>query len=157
MKPHYQTILFLISLLILSGGGCASITRIIKEDIMGEAASDDVDLDSMDPVAEVAMRFRRPASEPSNPSSYDEISSGSSSAWKSRYSTPVAETIGYGMDMGEVASVWGEPGSVDSAGDPHEGNQRWTYYSGLSSRNGLGSERVVYFEGGRVAGWKTGQ
>jgi hypothetical protein len=153
MKAYYQTILFLITILLLSGGGCASITKIIKEDIMGEAGSDEVAPDSIDPVAEVAMRYRRPAFD----SSSYESDSMDSRAWKSRYSAPVAETIGYGMDMGEVSSIWGEPGSVESAGDPREGNQRWTYYSGLSSRNGLGSKRIVYFEGGHVAGWKAHQ
>ena len=58
------------------------------------------------------------------------------------------------MAMNDVTSIWGEPSNVDTAGDPRDGNQRWTYYSGLSSRYGLGSKRVVFFENGRVAGWR---
>lgn len=150
MKTHYQTILFLIGTLLLGGGGCASITRLIKVDILGDEVSEEAE-QSSDPVADAAMRLRQPASE-----AYGDGSSGGRT-WTSRYSSPTAETISYGMDMGEVSSIWGEPGSVDSAGDPREGNQRWTYYSGLSSRYGLGSKRVVYFEAGRVAGWKNSQ
>ena len=153
MKSHYQTVLFLIAILLLTGSGCASVTRMLASlDIMGDGSGDNKTDESDDPVAAAAARFREPASS----ASYGDGSSGSRT-WSSRYTSPTADTIGYGMDMGEVSSIWGEPGSVDSAGDPREGNQRWTYYSGLSSRYGLGSKRVVYFEGGKVAGWKAAQ
>jgi hypothetical protein len=145
MKKHYRTILVLSWTLLFAGGGCASVSRILELDLAGDSEADVSD----DPVADAAMRLRQPASS-------DEGSS-ESGAWGSRYSSPAADTISYGMDMHEVSSIWGEPGSIDSAGDPREGNQRWTYYSGLSSRYGLGSKRVVYFENGRVAGWRTTQ
>mgnify|MGYP001561987397 CR=1 FL=1 len=62
-----------------------------------------------------------------------------------------------GMSMTDVREVWGEPGEVETAGSPTYGNQRWIYYTGLSSQNGLGSARSVYFEAGRVIGWQSEQ
>jgi hypothetical protein len=60
-----------------------------------------------------------------------------------------------GMPMTDVRQVWGEPLDVESAGDPRAGNERWVYSEGLSSRWSLAPTRVVYFERGRVIGWKT--
>lgn len=61
-----------------------------------------------------------------------------------------------GMDMRDVRTAWGEPGEVQIAGNPAMGNQRWIYYTSPSLRWGLRQARVVYFEGGKVAGWETG-
>ncbi len=60
-----------------------------------------------------------------------------------------------GMPMTEVRRQWGEPMNVQADGDPSQGNQLWTYSTGLMSHYGLGNTRSVYFEGGRVVGWKT--
>lgn len=60
-----------------------------------------------------------------------------------------------GMGMQDVIGSWGQPGQVEVAGDPSLGNQRWVFYSGVSSRWGLGSPKVIYFEEWRVAGWQN--
>lgn len=58
-----------------------------------------------------------------------------------------------GMTMGQVRSTWGEPTNADIAGDPRLGHQRWTYVMGTASQ--LSSQRVIYFESGRVVGWES--
>jgi hypothetical protein len=60
-----------------------------------------------------------------------------------------------GMRPDDVVTAWGQPGEVETAGDPYQGNQRWFYYTGLSSRWSLSSARIIYFEQGRVVGWET--
>ena len=60
-----------------------------------------------------------------------------------------------GMLMKDVLEIWGHPLEVQTAGDPAIGNQKWVYYDGLSSRWSLSAARVVYFESGKVAGWRT--
>lgn len=150
MKPYYRILSLTLFVPLLSAGGCASLTRVI-EWTQGMDQAEEPEL-SDDPVAAAAMRMRSPASLEGED---EPISSTHSDRIRSRYSAPVAETIGYGMDMGEVTSIWGQPSYVDTAGDPSDGNQRWTYQSGLSSRYGLGSKRIVYFENGRVAGWRV--
>ena len=65
------------------------------------------------------------------------------------------QQITLGMRMHEVRYLWGTPQEVETAGDPSMGNQRWVYYTGLSSKWSLGSSRVIYFEEGRVAGWES--
>lgn len=58
-----------------------------------------------------------------------------------------------GMAMRDVQMSWGSPHSVETAGDPSYGNQRWIYKRGFSR---LGGEtKIVYFEEGRVVGWET--
>lgn len=146
MRSLSLTILILLGVTLLSGGGCASVNKLLhfgNDDT--EENSDNTD----DPVAAAAMRLRKPASNPG-----ESANSFEDRSWSPRYAPP-AETISVGMGMDEVAAVWGEPTHVDTAGDPRSGNQRWTYYSGLSSRYGLGTKRVVYFEAGHVAGWKN--
>ena len=153
MKDRSQTISVIFTLLTLTSGiGCASIAKNLPAWITGDstASKDEADT-SDDPVAAAAMRMRRPAS--SRLSADEEAASGR--AWNRRYSPPVSDTVSYGMDMNDVTSVWGDPASVDTAGDPRDGNQRWVYYSGLSSRYGMGSKRTVYFENGHVVGWKN--
>lgn len=60
-----------------------------------------------------------------------------------------------GMRMRDVRSMWGSPVEVDTAGAPGAGNERWTYYEGLSSRIAASNARIVYFEAGQVSGWET--
>lgn len=63
------------------------------------------------------------------------------------------QDIVMGMPMEDVVRAWGDPADVQVAGDPYNGNQKWTYFSGLSSTWSLKSGRIVYFESGRVVGW----
>lgn len=58
-----------------------------------------------------------------------------------------------GMHMGDVYKVWGQPNEVETAGTGGSGNERWTYFEGLS--RGLSPARIVYFESGKVIGWET--
>jgi hypothetical protein len=139
-QPHLQRIA-LICLVLPSLFGCAALSPWIAAD-----PSEDAN-DASDPVAAAAARFRNPASLETGPVSSEEAPIHSTQA--------VPEHIRLGMNMSQVHSIWGEPGQVESDGNPSEGNQRWTYYSGLSSRWGLGARRVVYFENGHVAGWKN--
>jgi len=60
-----------------------------------------------------------------------------------------------GMSTQEVRAAWGEPREVETAGDPRLCNEKWTYYNGLSSRWSISSTRIVYFEAGRVVGWRS--
>lgn len=65
-----------------------------------------------------------------------------------------ASDLYLGMRMDDVRQNWGEPRRVDTAGHWGSGNQRWVY-SPPPSLRGFQSERVIYFEEGRVAGWET--
>ena len=60
-----------------------------------------------------------------------------------------------GMEMDDVSKAWGEPREVEIAGNPSYGNQRWTYFQGLSSRWSTSSARIIYFESGKVIGWQS--
>lgn len=60
-----------------------------------------------------------------------------------------------GMKERQVLRNWGEPRVVENAGHPEDGNARWVYFSGLSSRWSLSPMRIVYFENGVVVGWET--
>jgi|GEM_PF-899624 hypothetical protein len=62
--------------------------------------------------------------------------------------------ITLGMSMEDVIRLWGNPGSVDHAGDQPTLNERWTYIQGLISESQIAPVRIVYFEKGRVSGWK---
>lgn len=65
----------------------------------------------------------------------------------------ISRELTTGMNMSQVYRVWGQPGDVEVSGRGGTGNERWTYYDGLSQ--GLGSSRIVYFEQGKVVGWDT--
>lgn len=70
------------------------------------------------------------------------------------------DQIRVGMAKSDVMSAWGRPSEIETAGNGQLGHERWVYFRGLSSRWGLASrdaQRVVYFEGGRVAGWENGR
>jgi hypothetical protein len=62
-----------------------------------------------------------------------------------------------GMDMRQVRSILGQPDDVETAGDSGSGNQRWVYPLGLSDRFGLGAQRMLYFEDGKLVGWENRQ
>lgn len=56
--------------------------------------------------------------------------------------------ISINMGKGDVIERWGRPSKVDIAGNPSRENERWIFYRG-------GSQKIVYFENGRVQGWNT--
>ncbi len=62
-----------------------------------------------------------------------------------------------GMSADDVRSVWGDPRSVETAGDSGSGNEKWTYYEGLSAPWSMSSTRTIFFENGKVVGWQTGR
>ena len=57
-----------------------------------------------------------------------------------------------GMTMNEVLHAWGQPHQSENLDDGSRGNAEWTYSEGTTQ---LASQRVVYFERGRVVGWET--
>jgi hypothetical protein len=60
------------------------------------------------------------------------------------------------MEMDEVLKTWGEPISSSHAGDQTQGNAMWVYPStGNELTHGSGGRRILYFEGGQLAGWET--
>lgn len=64
--------------------------------------------------------------------------------------------IAKGMSKTAVKQSWGEPDTVEAAGNPVYGNERWIYKKLVSSEEGYKHEtRFVYFESGRVIGWET--
>ena len=66
-----------------------------------------------------------------------------------------SEDIVVGMTAGAVKKSWGDPAMVEVAGNPLYGNERWKYSKHVSSPDGYQAEtKIIYFEGGRVAGWE---
>ena len=64
--------------------------------------------------------------------------------------------VAEGMSRKAVKESWGEPDMIEVAGAQIYGNERWKYTKMISSTNGYSKQiRIVYFEGGRVAGWET--
>ena len=63
--------------------------------------------------------------------------------------------IQLGMEMKDVMDSWGEPREIQNAGDSSSGNQKWIYYEGLSSPWSMSRAREIYFEDGKVAGWRS--
>lgn len=115
---------------------------------------------------------------PLDPEDSDSLDSAQSGAWAERspasdedaeeeaaalYSARMTRVRGamrtgdiiLGMTMSEVQSVWGSPSEADVAGRAGDGNERWTYFTGLSVPWSLGSARVLYFENGQLVGWET--
>ena len=63
--------------------------------------------------------------------------------------------IALGMTQKAVAESWGDPDQVEVSGDTIYGVERWRYNRYVSGGEGYRKEtRVVYFDGGRVAGWE---
>lgn len=79
------------------------------------------------------------------------------------YSPAVKEAIQkrdiiIGMSRQAVIDSWGEPQMVEVAGNEANGNERWRYSEYSSNNEGYQKEeRMVIFEKGKVAGWKSHQ
>jgi hypothetical protein len=107
----------------------------------------------LDPIAAVALSLRQGrhpayAREPATEADLQERQTQLRSAIAQR-------EVLVGMDMRQVTQVLGRPYDIESAGDPGQGNQRWVYPLGLSGRFGLGAQRVIYFEDGKLVGWEN--
>lgn len=64
--------------------------------------------------------------------------------------------ITVGMSQKAVVESWGDPDTVEVAGNPVYGNERWRYSRYLSSNEGYQKvDRFLYFEAGRLVGWET--
>ena len=62
--------------------------------------------------------------------------------------------LALGMTKDMVKQSWGEPDTVEYAGNPIYQNEKWSYRTTSPSLNGYVHEnRVIIFESGRVAGW----
>jgi hypothetical protein len=60
-----------------------------------------------------------------------------------------------GMPKDAVMESWGEPASIEVAGNRYYGNERWKYIEYVTTPEGYQKEeRVVIFESGKVVGWK---
>jgi hypothetical protein len=107
-----------------------------------------------DPVARAAYEVRQGSDR--SPASWGQVASqdGTDDSGNSA-PIPTYKNLILGMSMPRVRSLWGNPQDVETAGDPSQGNQRWIYSEGIKSRYGLASNRVIYFEDGRVAGWES--
>lgn len=148
---------FLLVLIWGSLAGCSTL--------FGRQLSEEEQLAQSDPVAATALKLRSGhethsvdgghaiASHSSIESDgIDEVADAEAlrlSAAKARRDVVI------GMSPDEVRSLWGEPREIEHAGLAHSGNERWTYYEGLSSRWSLSPARIIYFEGGRVSGWEV--
>lgn len=67
-----------------------------------------------------------------------------------------AHDISTGMTQKAVRESWGDPDSVENAGNPMYGYERWNYHRFTPGADGYEKQnRVVYFESGRVVGWET--
>lgn len=63
--------------------------------------------------------------------------------------------IALDMPYDFVRKSWGKPDQVETAGNPIFKNERWIYKRYVSSSEGFKLQsRIVYFEGGKVAGWE---
>lgn len=63
--------------------------------------------------------------------------------------------ISVGMPNELVRRSWGAPDSVDVAGNPMYGNERWRYKRYTPSPDGYRLQsRIIYFESGKVVGWE---
>lgn len=63
--------------------------------------------------------------------------------------------ISVGMPNELVRRSWGAPDSIDVAGNPIYGNERWRYKRYTPSPDGYRLQsRIIYFESGKVVGWE---
>jgi hypothetical protein len=137
MKTQFRLITgFGIAALALTFQGCALM-------------SFDEDRDQVDPIAKVAAAIR-------DGRTTNEASMADSGEFQQRVRSAMAyQELIPGMEMQQVRAVLGEPYDIETAGDAGSGNQRWVYPLGLSGRFGLGSERFLYFEHGKLVGWEN--
>ena len=68
--------------------------------------------------------------------------------------TPKQDDVSVGMTTRDVIHSWGQPSDVQWAGNPVQGNQKWTYQH-LDSKWGMAETRTLYFERGKLVGWST--
>ena len=62
--------------------------------------------------------------------------------------------IAVGMPREAVLKSWGDPDSVEVAGNPDYGSERWLYTHFEPSTEGYQTQqRMIYFERGKVVGW----
>ena len=148
-KMKYPTFLVKINLILALTApllnGCAILSFL---NLKGD--SSEADEISEDPIASAAAMYRRPAG---NLSESAQIAGDDEDYNPYRNAPP--EEITLGMRMSDVVAIWGEPRDIETAGHANQGNQRWTYYQGLSSRWSMSATRIVYFEQGKVAGWEN--
>lgn len=139
-----------LSLVALALGGCSLIgTR-----------ADSTNDPSIDPIVEAAAQVRAESGENliaiENPDAARALQQEQQDQQDAMIRQALKSgDVTLGMGMEDVLRSWGEPRSVDTAGDPRSGNQRWVYYDGLSSRWGMSQKRILYFERGRLVGWET--
>lgn len=124
------------------GVGCSSSPRSFEE--------------SLDPMERAALDVRRRADPVGGLRSGVDGRDSTLSELQIRRAFRAGE-VTLGMTPDEVVQVWGKPREIQVAGDAHSGNQKWIYFNGLSESWSLETQKIVYFEGGRVAGWDTGQ
>ncbi len=64
--------------------------------------------------------------------------------------------IAVGMDMNAVMESWGAPENVYVTGEEKHKNQMWRYTVPIQTATDYNiEERNVYFQNGKVAGWKS--
>ena len=64
--------------------------------------------------------------------------------------------IAIGMTRQAVRESWGPADSIDVAGNPMYGNEKWHYSGQVTSSEGYMTERrTIVFESGLVVGWET--
>ena len=67
-----------------------------------------------------------------------------------------AANIRLGMARRNVKMSLGSPTSVEVAGNPKYGNERWIYETSIPTLDGYYTEKkIIYFEGGSVVGWES--
>jgi len=63
-----------------------------------------------------------------------------------RHYQRTSREIYLGMEKDQVVDRWGRPDRVEIAGNPREGNERWTFFDN-------GTVKRIFFESGKVQGW----
>ncbi len=140
-KTHRIVLAIGLNLTLLGINGCALFMPTPEDPLAN------------DPVARAALAVRDEGRSPANFGS-ESGGSGDSGFIKER-SAPMFNRLTLGMEMPQVLELWGKPTDVKAAGEPSDGNQRWVYSEGVAGLYGLGTNRVIYFEQGRVAGWES--
>jgi hypothetical protein len=101
-----------------------------------------------DPIAQVALSERRSQNHPNHA-----MLEHTPESREIQSAIERGEII-LGMEFDDVMTIWGKPQLVEIAGNPEAGNQKWTYEESVNRSWKLKLDRVVYFEGGHVAGWE---
>jgi outer membrane protein assembly factor BamE (lipoprotein component of BamABCDE complex) len=131
-----------VCLIATTLAGCATVRGLIGMETAKEVPED--------PIEAAAMAYRSPSSLTEKPAPFLADAAADMGS---------PDQIRVGMAKSDVMSAWGRPSEIETAGNGQLGHERWVYFRGLSSRWGLASrdaQRVVYFEGGRVAGGRIG-